>query len=308
MSCNFYVHNIPNAGVKYISGTTCSGSVTATTLSFGEEICMDNSKPIINLNNLQIGESCFPVTPTPTPTAPVLCYYSGRTYETADFQCPNNGSISESIYGKLTFRVSGGAYPGDHPDYSIVVSNGFEFETILLPRGQEFIEYVYLQTDFRFDGVNCSEVVLTDWYFVSVPNIPDCQACELEGNATYYIGITRTPTPTPTNTSTPPPTPTQRIYSYYYQLAKAGSRPSVCIQSTTCGPYYLNSTSQLQTLPPGQQFVSVYYCTDLNKDTICNGKDMNSNSVAIISEVPYNPSYPLVNIVAVRNNCGSCPN
>jgi hypothetical protein len=234
----------------------------------------------------------------------VLCYYSGRTYETAEFQCPNDGLIYEDLYGKLTFRVSGGAYPGDHPDYSIVVSNGFQFETILLPRGQEFIEYVYLQTDFRYDGTNCTEILLSDWDFVSVPNIPDCEACELEGNATYYVPVTTTPTPTPTRT--PSITPPQTIFSYSYYLSR-GIRPGACSQFNSCGLYYLNSTSRLQTLAPGQMFVNVNYCTDLNKNTICNNQT-GFDSVAIIAEVPYNPSYPLINIIATVRNCGSCPN
>jgi len=304
MSCNFYVHNDPNAGIKYISGTTCSGSVTATTLTFGQQICMNDSRPIINLNNLQIGESCFPVTPTPTPTASVLCYYSGRTYETAEFQCPNDGNIYEDLYGKLTFRVSGGAYPGDHPDYSIVVSNGVQSETLLLPRGQEFIEYVYLQTDFRYDGTNCTETLLSDWDFVSVPNIPDCEACELEGNATYYVPVTPTSTPTPTRT--PSITPPQTIFSYSYNLTR-GLRVGACTTFTSCGEFYLNSNTRLTTRRPGAISFDVYYCTNLNQSYVCGGQT-GFDSVGIIAEVPYNPSYPLINIIATVGNCGSCPN
>jgi hypothetical protein len=191
MSCNFYVHNDPKAGIKYISGTTCSGSVTATTLSFGQQICMNDTRPIINLNNLQISGSCLPVTPTPTGTRPQLCYYSGLTYETAEFQCPNDGLIYYDIYGKITYQVQGGAYEGDHPDYSIVLSNGTQFETILLPRGQAFIEYVYLKVDFVYTSTGCTETTYPDWDFVSYPAIPDCFA---------------TPTPTPSVTQTQTPT------------------------------------------------------------------------------------------------------
>jgi hypothetical protein len=200
MSCNFYVHNDPKAGIKYISGTTCSGSVTATTLSFGQQICMNDTRPIINLNNLQISGSCLPVTPTPTGTSPQLCYYSGRTYETADFQCPNDGLIYEDIYGIITYRVQGGAYEGDHPDYSIVLSNGIQFETMLLPRGQAFIEYVYLKKDFVYTSTGCTETNYPDWDFVSYPAIPDC-----------FATPTPTPSHTPTNTPTLSVTPSETV-------------------------------------------------------------------------------------------------
>lgn len=191
MSCTTYIHNGPVGTTKYISGTTCAGSATASTLSLGQSICMDDTKPIVNLNNLAISGSCLPVTPTPTSSAPGLCYYSGLTYSSAPFICPNDGNTYEDIYGKLTYTVQGGAGPGDHPDYSIVVSNGIDFETILLPRGQAFIEYVYLKKNFTYSETICEETIYADWDFYSYPGIPDCFA---------------TPTPTPTLTATQTPT------------------------------------------------------------------------------------------------------
>lgn len=191
MSCTTYIHNGPVGTTKYISGTTCAGSVTASTLSLGQSICMDDTKPIVNLNNLAISGSCLPVTPTPTSSAPGLCYYSGLTYSSAPFICPNDGNTYEDIYGKLTYTVQGGSGLGDHPDYSIVVSNGIDFETILLPRGQAFIEYVYLKKNFTYTETACVETIYADWDFYSYPGIPDCFA---------------TPTPTPTLTATQTPT------------------------------------------------------------------------------------------------------
>jgi len=192
MSCTTYIHNGPVGTTKYISGTTCSGTVAFYYLTLGQSVCMSDDKPIINLNNLSVSGSCLPVTPTPTPTAQFICYYSGLTYEYADFECPNDGLIYNDVYGKLTFSVAGGSYAGDHPQITIIVSNGLDYETIILPRGQEFIEYVYLKTNFEYTSTGCTSTTYPDWTFTSVlPSLVDCFA---------------TPTPTPTYTPTVSPT------------------------------------------------------------------------------------------------------
>jgi uncharacterized delta-60 repeat protein len=201
MSCNFYVHNDPNAGIKYISGTTCSGSVTATTLTFGQQICMNDSRPIINLNNLQIGESCFPVTPTPTPTSPVFCVFSGLTYEYADFKCPNDGLIYEDIYGKLYLQIAiGGVITGNHPGFNWIVSNGINTETIYQPPGQSYIEYIYLKKDFVYTATGCTETNYPDWTFTNTNGLYECFGTP---TPTPSITASQTMTPTPTNTVTP---------------------------------------------------------------------------------------------------------
>ena len=109
MSCNYYVHNDPVGGSKYISGTTCSGSEVYYYLNIGESVCMDNNLPLINLNNLIISGSCLPITPTPSPTPNEYCYVSGTTYITAPFQCPNDGLIYDDVYGvlRLTSTIFG---------------------------------------------------------------------------------------------------------------------------------------------------------------------------------------------------------
>ena len=105
MSCNYFVHNDPNVGSKEISGTTCDGSVVFYTLTYGQEVCIDTSKPYINLKNLVISGECYSVTPTPTPTSPQYCIYYVADYYNAEFQCPNDGNTYYDTYGKLTFTV-----------------------------------------------------------------------------------------------------------------------------------------------------------------------------------------------------------
>jgi uncharacterized delta-60 repeat protein len=200
MSCNFYVHNDPKAGIKYISGTTCSGSATATTLSFGQQICMNDSRPIINLNNLQISGSCLAVTPTPTPTTPTYCYFNELTYYTSPFQCPNDGLIYDDIYGVIKFQVTiGGFVTTNHPDTTFVVSNGTNQENVVLRNGQSFIEYTYLKKNFVYTATGCIETNYPDYVLIAVSPI--------------MIECFVTPTPTPTFTSTPTttltPSPTE---------------------------------------------------------------------------------------------------
>ena len=82
MSCNFYVHQDPSGGAKYISGTTCSGTNAYYYLTYGQSICMDNNKPLVNLNGLIISGSCLPITPTPSTTPLEYCFVSGTTFTT----------------------------------------------------------------------------------------------------------------------------------------------------------------------------------------------------------------------------------
>jgi uncharacterized delta-60 repeat protein len=201
MNCNFYVHNGPVGTTKYISGTTCSGSATATTLTFGQQICMDNDKPIINLNNLLLSGSCLAVTPTPTPTTPTYCYFNELEYYTAPFQCPNNGLIYDDIYGVLKFQVTvQGFVTNTHPDTTFVVSNGTNQENVVLRKGESFIEYTYLKKNFVYTATGCTETNYPDYVLIAVsPSMIECF-------------LTPTPTPTftstPTHTMTPSPTET----------------------------------------------------------------------------------------------------
>lgn len=69
MSCITYFNNDTSGLVVYVSGYTCYGVFTATTLTFGQGICMDNEYDIITCGNADIGAECLPpVTPSNTPT------------------------------------------------------------------------------------------------------------------------------------------------------------------------------------------------------------------------------------------------
>ncbi len=80
MSCNTYIHNDTYGGSKNISGTTCDGTVGYYTLTYGQSICMDDSKPLLNLNGLELSGSCLAITPTPSPTNPTYCILNKSIY------------------------------------------------------------------------------------------------------------------------------------------------------------------------------------------------------------------------------------
>jgi hypothetical protein len=202
MSCNFYVHNDPVGGTKYISGTTCSGTVAYYYLTIGQQVCMNSDLPMINLNNLQVGDTCFPVTPTPSTTPYEYCYFSARTYYDAEFQCPNDGLVYSDLYGKLTFSAAiEGNSSSSHPDLSFTITNGTDFETVTILDGQLFTEFVYPKINFFYTETGCEQVVLPDWSLYT----PEVTFCPLTPTPTR----TPTQTPTPTNTSTQTSTPTQ---------------------------------------------------------------------------------------------------
>jgi len=67
MSCTTYVNNTPSGPVEQVSGTTCLGVVQNFFLSYGESVCMDDSKPLLFSCGVILSGDCS-ITPTPTPT------------------------------------------------------------------------------------------------------------------------------------------------------------------------------------------------------------------------------------------------
>lgn len=216
MSCNYYVHNDSAGGTKYISGTTCHGTVGYYYLTIGQAACMDESKPLINLNGLVISGTCLPVTPTPSTTPYSYCYYSADTVYFGTFQCPNNGVLYQDVYGKMTlYATIDGVIVSSHPDLVFVVSNGTEYETITIPDGQEFTEFVFPKVNFYYTETGCELEYLPDWE-VYTPPTTRCLLFTPTPTATPTVTPTmtqtptqtETPTQTPTNTATQTPTPT----------------------------------------------------------------------------------------------------
>jgi hypothetical protein len=197
MSCNFYVHNDSVGGSKYISGTTCSGTQAYYTLTYGQSVCMDDTRPLINLNGLVISGECFAVTPTPSTTPYNYCYYSADTVYFGTFQCPNNGIFYDDVYGKMSlFATIDGVIVSSHPDLVFVLSNGTEFETVTIPDGESFTEFIFPKINFFYTETSCELETLPDWEVYTPPT-------------TRCLLFTPTPTVTPTTTQTPTNTQTQ---------------------------------------------------------------------------------------------------
>ena len=205
MSCNFYVHNDPIGGSKYISGTTCSGTEAYYYLTLGQSVCMDNSRPLINLNGLVISGDCFPVTPTPSTTPYQYCYVSANTESFGTFQCPNDGALYQDVYGKLLLSAAiDGEIVSSHPQLNFVISNGTDYETISILDGQSFTEFIYPKINFFYTETGCITENLPDWY---VDTFPVTQCSLITPTPTQ----TQTPTNTPTPSITASPTPTPSI-------------------------------------------------------------------------------------------------
>lgn len=206
MSCTNYVHNDPIGGSKFISGTTCTGSVAYYTLTLGQEVCMDNSKPLINLNGLVISGDCTGVTPTPTPTPINYCYLSGFTYQSAIFQCPNDGLDYFDTYGVWTFSAyTGSQFTNDHPQLSFTLTNGTDYAVVTIESNQYFTEFIYPKIDFRYTDTGCVSTTYPDWYVYT----PATTQCFLTPTPSITPTQTKTPTQTPTISLTPTITPTQ---------------------------------------------------------------------------------------------------
>ena len=200
MSCNFYVHNDSVGGSKYISGTTCSGTQAYYTLTFGQSVCMNSDLPLINECGLVISGSCLAVTPTPSTTAVDYCYFSALTFNTVEYACAD-GTIVYNVYG--TYKIFAGVQGigvSSHPDLSFIFTDGTDYQTVVLPNGQGFTEFVFPKVIFNACGTNdCQPTIYPDWY-IYTPPVTNCPITPTP---------TRTPTNTPTNTITPTNTSTQ---------------------------------------------------------------------------------------------------
>jgi hypothetical protein len=215
MSCNLFVHTDPTGGSKYISGTTCDGTTAYYTLTFGQSVCMDTTKPFTDLCGLVISGSCQTVTPTPTVTPADYCIVSGLTYTVQPFECPFNGTTYYDTYGTLRITSSiGGQIVSFHPGLSALISNGTDSTTITIPNGDTTAEYNYIKNNFTYSGGTCINTVYPDWYIVSSTTItclfftptPTPTLTQTPTNTTTQ---TQTPTQTPTNTETPTQTPSE---------------------------------------------------------------------------------------------------
>jgi hypothetical protein len=204
MSCNLFVHADPTGGSKYISGTTCDGVPAYYTLTLGQSVCMDTTKPFTDLCGLVISGTCQTVTPTPTVTPADYCIVSGLTYTVQPFECPFNGTTYYDTYGTLKITSTiGGQIVSFHPGLSSLISNGINSTTLIIPNGQTTAEYSYIKNNFTYSGGTCINTVYPDWYIVSSTTY----TC-LFFTPTPTPTLTQTPTNTATNTSTPTQTPT----------------------------------------------------------------------------------------------------
>lgn len=322
MSCNLFVHADPTGGSKYISGTTCDGTPAFYTLTLGQSVCMDTSKPFTDLCGLVISGECQTVTPTPTVTPADYCIVSGLTFSQQPFECPFDGQTYYDIYGKIKITATiGGAIVSQHPPLSALISNGLQSTTLTIPNGQTFAEFNYIKSNFTFSGGSCVNVTNVDWYVVSAtvlsclfftptptPTLTQTptQTQTPTPTTTLTTTPTRTPTLTPTTTRTPTPTvsttpnpicPQQLFASNTNSILSASTgtytRQTLYTGGTMTGGYYNQTTNQFfnGAHPLDGNTYSVFACnvtgtTWYNFLAVSNG--INSFSVLISTGTPLN--------------------
>ena len=289
MSCNFYIHNDPIGGNKYISGTTCSGLEAYYYLTYGQEVCMDDSFPIINECGLEIGGECFPVTPTPTTTPYEYCYASATTYSTSSFECLIDGNTYTNIYGKLTlYATINGSVSSSHPDLVFILTNGTDFVTVKILDGQSYVEYVYPKYVYSICSQGCSGTTYPDWTVYTppvtkcllasptptatstqtptvTPTVTPSTDCSFSGNSIYIpptptptVTTTQTQTPTTTTTLTATPTQTQTPTNTTTQT-QTPTNTSTQTPTTTATPTNTKTPTPTPTRPPVYNYrYSVY--------------------------------------------------
>jgi hypothetical protein len=316
MSCNFYVHNDSIGGSKYISGTTCSGTEAYYTLTLGQSVCMDDTKPLINLNGLVISGDCFAVTPTPSTTPYEYCYVSANTESFGTFQCPNDGALYQDVYGKLLlYATIFGEIVSSHPDLTFIITNGVEYQTITILDGQEYTEFVYPRVNFFYTETDCLTENLPDWS-VFTPPVTRCSFFTPTPTATPTTTPTNTPTntqtqtQTPTNTQTQTQTPTNTQTPTHTQTQTQTQTPTrtptrtptpstfwyyynVTIYSTSCDR--IDVSHQIKTNQP--LTIGKWYC--YTPDGL--------NRIQVLSVATPNQSYTLQTCYTATNFCNQQP-
>ena len=292
MSCNFYVHNDPIGGSKYISGTTCSGTEEYYYLTIGQSICMDNDKPLINLNGLVISGDCFAVTPTPSTTPYEYCYVSANTQSFGTFQCPNDGLLYQDVYGKLLlYATIDGIVSASHPQLDFIITNGVDYETISISDGQEFTEFIYPKVNFFYTETNCLTENLPDWS-VYTPPVTRC--------AFTTPTPTATPTITPTNTSTPTQTPSHTPTETPFQIC-----PNQLLVSGTTFSFtqVIDDGTYNRVTNSGSTIISGGYLFCTNNDSqnttlqVVGGTAPDGNTYAVYLQEPPSPSDDNYNLI-----------
>ena len=251
MSCNTYVHNDPSGGSKYISGTTCTGSQVYYTLTYGQEVCMNDDLPLINECGLILSGTCFGVTPTPTTTPYEYCYFSAFTFSSVEFICPFNGNVLYNTYGKYKmYATIGGVIVSSHPDLSFVLTNGTDFVTVVIPDGQEFTEFVFPKVIYDACGTSdCLPTVYPNWY-IYTPPVTNCLLFTPTPTATPTVTPTMTQTPTPTTTLTLTPTQTETPTQTPTNTSSNTPTPSITASNTatpTVTPTNTSTNTPTQT-------------------------------------------------------------
>lgn len=233
MSCNLFVHADPTGGSKYISGTTCDGTVAYYYLNYGQSVCMNTDKPFSDLCGLIISGSCNSVTPTPTTTPLTYCIVSGLTYSNQPFECPYNGQTYYDVYGTLIIYANlNGSISTTHPPLTAVITNGIETTNLTIPENQGYAEYNYLKSNFEYSGGTCQNVSYPDWYIVS-------------GNASFCFFVT----PTPTNTKTPTVTPTSTLTQTPTNTATKTQTPTITATNTSTPTNTATNTATVTNTP-----------------------------------------------------------
>lgn len=186
MSCLLYENTNPYGGSVYLSGTTCEGYIGAWTLNFGDNICLDVSKPLISCDNPTIMGSCVGL--------PCQCYETTLT---------TGGTIKYDDCSGTTVNIGPLFSPTrfDALSGSPILSGGVAIINCIDPTATPTPSVTATPT---MTPTNTPTQTSTQ---TSTPTNTPTQTSTQTPTQTSTVTPTNTATPTSTMTPTPSPTP-----------------------------------------------------------------------------------------------------
>ncbi len=209
-NCYTYINQEFNT-TKYISGTTCNGTPTSTTLAYGDSICLSTIDPTIACNNFYISESCLSClyyTASKLPTFLLMdsiswtdCYGINQTQDLY------NPAMNPGELETISFCAQDGSLVYNNTQISVVLSG-----VCATPTPTPTMTYTPTQTPTATIGTTppvtpTPSITPTK---TQTPTIPVSSTPTQTQTPTATVGTT----PSPSSTPTPTPNCPQTIYTY----------------------------------------------------------------------------------------------
>ena len=209
-NCYTYI-NQEFGTTKFISGTTCNGTPTSTTLAYGDSICLSTIDPTIACNNFYISDSCLSClsyTASKLPTFLLMSTISWTDCQgVSQTQDLYNPAMNPGEFETISFCAQEGSLVYNNTEISVTTSG-----ICATPTPTPTVTQTQTQTPTATIGTTppatpTPSITPTK---TQTPTIPLSSTPTQTQTQTATVGTT----PLPTGTPTPTPNCPQTVYTH----------------------------------------------------------------------------------------------